>query len=348
MLVNLISMNSYAQNDSSESSEGLISVGPFTFSSKIDLGMLIAAAAFASTIIYNIIQIRKGERNLRREMNEREKERELQEKNLKKEMEQRAVEQKQLMDAQQQQIKTQQDQIQNYGKISEAGFWLTLRDQMAKYDDIESYLLPGGKWYGPRRLGGPKTPDEWSRVESYMSLLGLLNAMIDHKVLSEEMFHRLYGPRINSIYYNDIVRREKLEREGRRWREFLHLCRRRRLDEVSFVTWPPFWVLVSVGYKVVSGDAMGQAVIVRVYDSIESLNSNVDVYVSDAKVATMVVYPSGKSKHFEGITGEQGDYIQNWVLKDEDNLPGEAKIIVKVSKGNKTSSAVKLNNQRLT
>jgi hypothetical protein len=148
LFTDFVSMNSFAQ-DNNATTEELISLGPLTFSSKIDLGMLIAAAAFASTIVYNYTQTRKAEKNLRREI------------------EDRAVEQKQSMDAQQAQIEANQEQVQNDRRISEAGFWLTLRDQLAKYDDIDSYFLPGGKWMGfESRMvveKGPENPEEWSK-----------------------------------------------------------------------------------------------------------------------------------------------------------------------------------------
>jgi hypothetical protein len=319
ILANLISVNSYAQDNNSR--EQLIFLGPFTFSSKIDLGMLIAAAAFASTIVYNIIQFRKTERNLRREMADRQKE-----------MEQRAIEQRQLMDAQQRQIKTQQDQMQNQRDISEAGFWLSLRDQLTRYDDIESYFSPGGKW---SHTGlGPETSEEWSKVESYMSMLSLLNAMILKGVISEKMFHRLYGPRISLIYHNKIVRREKLEKEGPRWREFLQLCRKRGLEHSSYSPWPPFLLMISIGSKTVSAADMAQNMAVKVYDSI----TDEEVYVSGAKVSATVLYPSGQRFQFEGVTDEEGHYGNSWVIEDRNKVPGKARITIKVSKENKASS----------
>jgi uncharacterized membrane-anchored protein YhcB (DUF1043 family) len=73
--------------------------------------MIIAAAAFGSTIAYNIIQMRKAQQKMQDE------------------------------------IKNNQDQLENQRKISEAGFWLTLRDQLSLYDDMKSSFDLGGKWY---------------------------------------------------------------------------------------------------------------------------------------------------------------------------------------------------------
>jgi hypothetical protein len=44
--------------------EQLIDYGPIQFSTKIDLGVIIAASALALTILYNNIQLRKAEENM--------------------------------------------------------------------------------------------------------------------------------------------------------------------------------------------------------------------------------------------------------------------------------------------
>lgn len=46
------------------SPEEVIPAGPVQFSTKIDLGMIIAASAFGSTLIYNIIQMKNAEKNI--------------------------------------------------------------------------------------------------------------------------------------------------------------------------------------------------------------------------------------------------------------------------------------------
>jgi hypothetical protein len=79
------------------------------------------------------------------------------------------------MKQQHQQIIANQEQINHDKKISEAGFWLTLRDLISQYDDMASFF-DGGKWRSP---GGPGNAEEWVRVKSYISLLQQLNIMID-------------------------------------------------------------------------------------------------------------------------------------------------------------------------
>lgn len=61
--------NVYGQINGKESSDTiLLQIGPIQISSKIDIGMMIAAAAFVATIIYNILQIRKTERHFLEQM----------------------------------------------------------------------------------------------------------------------------------------------------------------------------------------------------------------------------------------------------------------------------------------
>jgi hypothetical protein len=45
-----------------------------------------------------------------------------------------------------------------------------------------------------------------------------------------------------------------------------------------------------------------------------------------------------KSDHFEGVMDKEGVCVKSWSIKDENNLLREGKIIVKVSKDDKTSS----------
>jgi hypothetical protein len=71
LLVENTIINSFAQDSSVTTPEEFFSLGPFTFSSKIDLGILIAAAAFASTIIYNVIEMRRAEVKLRNDLRDR-------------------------------------------------------------------------------------------------------------------------------------------------------------------------------------------------------------------------------------------------------------------------------------
>ena len=135
MVANPIDWDSYAEDNNPTASEELVTLGPFTLTSKIDLGMIIAAAAFGFTIFYNFYTTSKAQENLRREMEDRQKE-----------MKQRAVEQQQSIDAQQKQIEANRERLENDRRFNEAGFWLTLRNQITHYDDIEFNFLRGGKW----------------------------------------------------------------------------------------------------------------------------------------------------------------------------------------------------------
>jgi hypothetical protein len=314
-----LTSSAYAiENISSE--EQLLPMGPVQFSTRIDVGMLITAAAFVSTILYNFWQMKKTEENLRWEMDRRDQE------------------QKQQMLAQQEQIKANQEQIRNDKRISEAGFWLTLRDMMSRYDTLSSYFGPDGKWgYSLVGTKGPKTPKEWAMVESYMMLLQQLNVLIDQEILSQQTFDRLYGQRVDFIFYNDIVRTRKLVLEGPMWKEFSHLC----MKAITPQTWPPFWVYIIVLESVITGDI--QSAGITLFDSLESLKRDDEYYLPKAKVKVEVFYPSSKKDTFEGETDENGSVIFNWNIeedslviqgKQKENITNEAKIVVDISKEN--------------
>lgn len=192
----------------------------------------------------------------------------------------------------------------------------------------------------------PKTPEEWSMVESYMALLEQLNVLINEGILSEATFHKLYGHRVHHIIYNDTIRREKLELEGTVWKEFLRLCMRRNIHVNLKHVWPPFFVDILILYEtVVIGQS--QIISIRVFDSLESLKPDAnDVPVPNATVKIEILYPSNIRDTLEGNTNDSGEYRHYWVIKEE-SLPVtkkkeddvyEAKVIVRVSEGDKESS----------
>jgi hypothetical protein len=74
-----------------------------------------------------------------------------------------------------------------------------------------SVSVQGGKWSEPN--SGPSKPAQWARIESYMGLLEHMNKMLNERILREDVFQEIYGYRINNVFYNDIIRKEKLEIE---------------------------------------------------------------------------------------------------------------------------------------
>src|SRR2546423_11688399 len=61
-------------------------------------------------------------------------------------------------------------------QTNRARFWLDLRSQFAKHDEVHRNLRPGGKWSTVPVLNsevegpGPETVEDWAAVESYMGL----------------------------------------------------------------------------------------------------------------------------------------------------------------------------------
>ena len=77
---------------------------------------------------------------------------------------------------------------------------------------------------------------------------------------------------------------------------------------------------------------------VNVQDSIESVRSNNDNFVSEAEITGKVLYPSGNTVTIEGATDKNGTFRKAWTLQRPDRQAGPGKIILRVSKGERTSN----------
>ena len=113
-----------------------------------------------------------------------------------------------------------------------ARFWLDLRSQFAKHDEVHRNLRPGGKWStrepppssveGP----GPESIEDWANVESYMGLLEHCEIMLDQKLLDERTFKEIYRYRVSNIERNKRIRVEKLITKADGWPRFRALMGR--------------------------------------------------------------------------------------------------------------------------
>lgn len=70
-------------------------------------------------------------------------------------------------------------------RITEAEFYLTLRENIAKYDEVDLHLRGTGKWTkGP---AGPEKEHEWVKVVSYMTLFEYCMLMVKDKLIDLEI-----------------------------------------------------------------------------------------------------------------------------------------------------------------
>lgn len=107
--------------------------------------------------------------------------------------------------------------------VNRARFWLDLRENFAKHDDVHRLLRPGGAWHSK---GGPSSADEWAQVEAYMGLFEHCEIMLDEKLIDEQTFSEIYRYRLRNLMANEKIRTEKLEKHAGGWRRFLHLVER--------------------------------------------------------------------------------------------------------------------------
>jgi hypothetical protein len=111
-----------------------------------------------------------------------------------------------------------------------ASFWLDLRDQFAKHNDVHRLLRPRGDWSGAK--GGPAKAEEWAQVEAYMGLFEHCEIMLDQGLIDEKTFKEIYEYRLRNIVANDTIRREKLCNPRLRtgWTRFLALLKRMGIE----------------------------------------------------------------------------------------------------------------------
>ena len=111
-------------------------------------------------------------------------------------------------------------------KIKQAEFWMQLRVDFSKYDEVHSNLRPGGKWW---RREGPNTVEEWVKVEGYMGLFEHCEIMLKQGLLDESVFADSYKYRIANIVSNESIRQAKLIKHAQGWERFIELCKRLEL-----------------------------------------------------------------------------------------------------------------------
>jgi hypothetical protein len=107
-----------------------------------------------------------------------------------------------------------------------ARFWLDLRAQFSKHDEVHRRLRPGGAWTDEKDPDAAEEKWDWPAVEAYMGLFEHCEIMLEQGLIDEQTFREIYRYRITNIVANDKIRIEKLVRRADGWRRFLALCKR--------------------------------------------------------------------------------------------------------------------------
>ncbi len=130
-------------------------------------------------------------------------------------------------------------QLRISSRVSQAQFWLDLREMFAdKHQEIHLQLR-NGLWSNDD-ASFPFEQD-WARLEAYMGLFEHCEKMLEQRLLDAPTFESIYGYRLQRIVENPLIVREKLV--GRRWgwKDFIRLLERveNRLPQTRYLI--GFW-----------------------------------------------------------------------------------------------------------
>jgi hypothetical protein len=114
-------------------------------------------------------------------------------------------------------------------RTTESQFLLALEDQFRVHWDVHVALRPGGKWAAAS--AGPESSEDWARVESYMGLLERLNILHRNGVVPLPYIKQFYRYRLNNLWANHVIRREKMDRRPKGWRDLIELSHKLDIAE---------------------------------------------------------------------------------------------------------------------
>ena len=122
------------------------------------------------------------------------------------------------------QLRAARQSAEGARREAESQFLLALEDQFRVHWDTHVALRPGGEWTSDN--GGPKTAEDWARVESYMGLFERLNILRRNGLVSLPYIRQFYGYRLGNIWANKAIREGKnLENAPSDWADFMELSR---------------------------------------------------------------------------------------------------------------------------
>jgi len=87
-------------------------------------------------------------------------------------------------------------------------------DRLQAFEDVHAFLADGGKW--STTVGGPETPEEWSRLRRYGGLLEQINIWYRHKIIDAKTMDSTFSHRIVRFYNSDAVWGHLMGEEQRR------------------------------------------------------------------------------------------------------------------------------------
>jgi hypothetical protein len=112
-------------------------------------------------------------------------------------------------------------------KFARSQFYLGLRDDFAKYEEVHIKLRPGGDWTASGT--GPSTPDDWVKVEGYMGLFEHCETMMRERLLDPKVFAESHKYRVVNLLHNQRIVEAKLVEAAQGWTRFIDLVNRLEL-----------------------------------------------------------------------------------------------------------------------
>lgn len=119
-------------------------------------------------------------------------------------------------------------QIHQNTKISRGQFWLELEKMFTQHDEVHIKLRPGGEWTSNNT--GPKSVEEWAKVEDYMGLFEHCEIMLRKRLIDWETFGLIFSYRLHNIAANKIIVSVKLRQERKSWQAFIRLLNRLKIQ----------------------------------------------------------------------------------------------------------------------
>ena len=115
-------------------------------------------------------------------------------------------------------------QVKQHTKVSRGQFWLELEKMFSAHDEIHFKIRPGGEW--SKSTQGPKSIEEWAKVEDYMGLFEHCETMIQDNLIDLGTFKDIFGYRLKNLLENDLIVHAKLVKERDYWNRFINLINR--------------------------------------------------------------------------------------------------------------------------
>ncbi len=115
-------------------------------------------------------------------------------------------------------------QIQLSRQIAKSEFMREFYNSIQQYNDIQIKLAEKGEWR-VTETAGPKTEEDWFRLQRYMGLIEQVDNWYNDKILTIKHIDNAYSHRIKAIHSHPIIREKLLVKEGYRWSQFLNLIK---------------------------------------------------------------------------------------------------------------------------